>query len=136
MRVTTSKSLSRITRIHAVLQEPHILWSLCKEFPQYGRQVQMTVRLIGMLFGGKWFSLCNKCRERTDAMTELILLYCPSANTCRFVLWKKLFSHFGVEFFRQFISLSPSNQVNALLSGFRGLEFDETARLESLKILL
>ena len=41
----------------------------------------MAVRLIGMLFGGKWFSLCNKCGERTDAMTEHILLYCPSANT-------------------------------------------------------
>ena len=49
---------------------------------------------------------------------------------------KKLFLHFGVEFFRQFISLSPSNQVNALLSGFHALEFDETVRLESLKILL
>ena len=50
----------------------------------------MAVRLIGMLFGGKWFSLCNKCGERTDAMTEHILLYCPSANTFRFVLWKKV----------------------------------------------
>ena len=76
-------------------------------------------------------------RERTDAMTEHILLYCPSANTFRFVLWKKFFFlHFGVEFFRQFISLSLSNQVNALLSGFHALEFDETVRLESLKILL
>ena len=54
-RVTASESLCRITRIHAVLHEPHILWSLCKEFPRYRRQVQMAVRLIGMLFSGKWF---------------------------------------------------------------------------------
>ena len=52
--------------------------------------------------------LCDKCGERTDAMTEHILLYCPSANTFRFVLWRKVFSHFGVEFFGRFISLSPS----------------------------
>ena len=63
MRVTTSESLSRITRIHAVLHEPHILWSLCKEFTRYGRQVQMAVRLIGMIFGGKWFSLSTKAMK-------------------------------------------------------------------------
>ena len=40
----------------------------------------MTVRLIGMLFGGKWFSLCNKCGERTDAMTEHILSKKSSAQ--------------------------------------------------------
>ena len=59
MRVKSSESLSCITRIYAVLHEPHILWSLCKEFPRYGRQVLMAVRLIGMLFGGKCFLLCN-----------------------------------------------------------------------------
>ena len=85
-RVTASESLCRITRIHAVQHEPHILWCLCKEFPRYRRQVQMVIRLIGMLFSGKWFSLCTKCGERTDALAEHILLYCPSSNTFRFVL--------------------------------------------------
>ena len=136
MRVTNSDSLFRITKIHAVLHEPHILWSFCKIFPRYRKQVHMTVPLIGMLFNGKWSSLCYKCGERTDAMTEHIILYCPSTNTFRFVLWRKLFSRFGVEFYRRFRSLSPSDQVNALFSGFHGLEFDDVARFESLKILL
>ena len=135
-RVTASESLCRITRIHAVLHEPHILWSLCKEFPRYRRQVQMAVRLIGMLFSGKWFSLCTKCGERTDALAEHILLYCPSSNAFRFVLWQKLFSHFSVEFYGRFISLAPCDQVNALFSGFYEQERDETVRLDSLKILL
>ena len=37
-RATASESLCRFTRIHAVLHEPHILRSLCKEFPGYRRQ--------------------------------------------------------------------------------------------------
>ena len=53
-----------------------------------------------------------------------------------FTLWRKLFTRFGVEFFRQFRGLSPSDQVDALFSGFYGLELDENVRLESLKILL
>ena len=53
-----------------------------------------------------------------------------------YMLWRKLFSRFGVEFFMRFISLSPSDQVNALFSRLYGLEIDETVRLESLKILL
>ena len=89
MRVTTSESLFHITRIHDVLHEPHILWALCKGFPRYKRQVQMAVLLIGNIFSGKWFSLCKTCGERTDTMAEHILLYCPSANTFRFVLWRK-----------------------------------------------
>ena len=136
MRVTTSESLFCLTRIHFVLYKPHILWSLYKEFPRYKRQVQMSIRLIVMLFSGKWFSSCKTCGERTDTIAEHILLYCPSANNFRFVLWRKLFSRFGFEFFMRVTFLWPSDQVNALFSGFYGLEIDENVRLESLKILL
>ena len=136
MRVTTSESLCRLTRIHSVLHEPHILWSLSKAFPRYKRQVLLAVRLIGMLFTGKWYSSCQKCGEKSNAIAEHILLFCPSTNTFRFTLWRKLFTRFGVEFFRQFRSLSPSDQVDALFSGYYGLELDENVRLESLKILL
>ena len=109
---------------------------VCKEFPRYKSYVHLAVFLIGMLFCGKWFSSCQKCGERSNALTEHMILYCPSANTLRYVLWRRLFSRFDVEFYRQFISLSPSDQVNALFSGFYGLMHDENDRLESLKILL
>ena len=78
----------------------------------------------------------QKCGEKSNAIAEHILLFCPSANTFRFTLWRKLFTRFGVELFRQFRSLSPSDQVDALFSGFYGLEVDENVRLKSLKILL
>ena len=136
MRVTTSESLCRLTRIHPVLHEPNILWSLSKAFPRYKRQVLLAVRFIGMLFTGKWYSSCQKCGEKSNVIAEHILLFCPSTNTFWFTLWRKVFTRFGVELFRQFRSLSPSDQVDALFSGFYGLEVDENVRLESLKILL
>ena len=94
MRVTTSESLCRLTRIHSVLHEPHILWSLSKAFPRYKRQVLLAVRFIGMLFTGKWYSSCQKCGEKSNAIAEHILLFCPSTNTFRFTLWRKLFTRF------------------------------------------
>ena len=89
-----------------------------------------------MLFTGKWYSSCQKCGEKSNAIAEHILLFCPSTNIFKFTLGRKLFTRFGVKFFRQFRSLSPSDQVDALFSGFYGLELDENVRLESLKILL
>ena len=121
IRITASESLCRITKIHAALHEPHILWQVCKEFPRYKSYVHLAVLLIGMLFCGKWFSSCQKCGERSNALTEHIKLYCPSADTLRYALWRRLFSGFGVKFYRQFISLSPSDQVNALLSLYLSL---------------
>ena len=67
---------------------------------------------------------------------SLMIDLSASTNTFRFTLWRKLFTRFGVELFRQFRSLSPSDQVDALFSGFYGQEVDENVRLESLKILL
>ena len=49
----------------------------------------MTVRLIGMLFSGKWFSLCTKYGERTDALAVHILPYCPCSKAFRFVECRK-----------------------------------------------
>ena len=42
----------------------------------------------------------------------------------------------GVDFYKQFTTLSPSDQVNALFSGFYGLVQDDNDRIETLKIFL
>ena len=134
--VTTSESLCRLTKIHAVLHEPNILWYLCKNFPSFKTYIHMAMRLIGMLFCGKWLSICQKCGEKSFPLTEHILLYCPGTNTFRYVLWRRLLKRFGVDFYKQFTTLSPSDQVNALFSGFYGLVQDDNDRIETLKIFL
>ena len=96
----------------------------------------MAMRLIGMLFCGTWLSVCQKCDEKSFPLTEHILLYCPGTNTIRNVLWRRLLMRFGVDFYKQFITLSPSDQVNALFSGFYGLVQDDNDRIETLKIFL
>ena len=60
----------------------------------------------------------HKCGEKSVSLTEHILLFCPSNNKFRTVLWHKLIACFGFDFYTKFISLSASNQVNSLLSGF------------------
>ena len=99
MRVTTSESLYRLTRIHSALHEPHILWSRSKAFPRYKREVLLAVRFIGILFTGKWYSSCQKCGKKSNAIAEHILLFCPSTNTFRFTLWRKLLTRFELNSF-------------------------------------
>lgn len=43
---------------------------------------------------------------------------------------------FGIDFYKQFTTVSPFDQVNALFSGFYGLVQDVNDRFETLKIFL
>ena len=88
------------------------------------------------MFCGKWFSVCHKCGEKSISLTEHILLFCPSNNKFRNVLWRKFIARFGFDFYIRFISLSASDQVNSLLSGFCDLLNAESDRVDSMKIFL
>ena len=70
-----------------------------------------------------------------DNMPIQNTLYCIALVRILLGMCRSLF-RFGVEFYRQLISLSPSDHVNALFSGFYGPVPGENDRLESLKILL
>ena len=51
-------------------------------------------------------------------------------------MWHKLRARFGFDFYITFISLSASDQVNSLLSGFCDLLNVESDRVDSMKIFL
>ena len=87
MRITASELVSRIVQVHTRIPfHPHEFWLLCRECPRYEKYVHLAIRLIGLMFCGKWFSMCHKCGEKSISLTEHILLYCPSNNKFRNVL--------------------------------------------------
>lgn len=136
-RISTSEPVSRISKVHANIPLcPHVFWIFCKECPRYKKYVYVAVRLIGLMFCGKWSSMCQRCGEKSSSPTDHILLFCPSNNAFRSVLWRKLIARFGFDFYIKFISLSASDQVNSLLSGCCDLLYDESDRIDSMKIFL
>ena len=85
---------------------------------------------------GRWLSLCHECGENSISLAEHILLFCPSNHNFRNVLWQKLIARFGFAFYITFISLSATEQVNSMLSGFGTLLDHERDRVDSVKIFL
>lgn len=133
-RVTNVKPYNRFFKIHVnITFGPHILWKLSKEYPRFKGVVQVAVRLIGMLFAGKWLRKCCNCGESNFLLTEHLLLYCPYTDSFRKVLWYKLLGRFGVQFYNRFKALSPSDQIDGLFSGCSDILTDDADRWECLK---
>ena len=77
-----------------------------------------------------------KCGENVVSITKHILLFCQSNSYFRTELWQKLIKRFGLAFYIAYISLSASEQVNALLSGFSNMLHFESDRFDSKKLFL
>ena len=136
-RVTSVKPYNRFLKIHVdITLGPHILWKLSKEYPRFKGMAQVAVRLIGMLFSGKWLRKCCNCGETNLLLTEHLLLYCPYTDSFRKVLWYKLLGRLGVQFYKRFKSLSPSDQIDGLFSGCSDILTDDADRWECLKIFI
>ena len=116
MRITASESFSRIFKVHTKIPFHFILMYFgyfVENVHATKKYAHLAIRLIGLMFCGKWFSMCHKCSEKSISLTKHILLFCPSNNKFR----NKLIARFGFDFYTK-ISLSASDQVNSLLSGF------------------
>ena len=137
-RVTSVKPYNRFLKIHVnITLGPHILWKLSKEYPRFKGMVQVPVRLIGMLFSGKWLRKCCNCGETNLLLTEHLLLYnYLYTDSFKKVLWYKLFGQLGVQFYKRFKSLSPSDQIDGLFSGCSDILTDDADRWECLKIFI
>ena len=136
-RISSSESLPRIYKVHiGIPLHPHAFWVFCREYPRYKKYAHLAVRLIGLMFCGRWLSLCHKSGENSISLVEHILLFCPSNHNFRNVLWQKLIARFGFVFYISFISLPSSEQVNSLLSGFGTMLDKERDKVDSMKIFL
>ena len=57
MRITASESVFRIFKVHTKIPfHPHVFLLFCIECPRYKKYVHLAIRLIGLMFCGKWFS--------------------------------------------------------------------------------
>ena len=134
IRINFSELVSRIVHLHSGLSSyPHAFWILCREHPRY-KNAHAAVRLIGLMLRGRWRSPCHKCGENVVSITEHVLLFCRSNSYFRTELWQKLIKQFGLAFYIAYISLSVSEQVNALLSGFSNMLHLESDRFDSTKL--
>ena len=137
IRINSSELVSRIVHLHSGLSSyPHAFWILCREHPRYKKYAHVAVRLIGLMFCGRWRSPCHICGENVVSITEHVLLFCRSNSYFRTELWQKLIKRFGLAFYIEYISLSVSEQVNALLSGFSNMLQLESDRFDSMKLFL
>ena len=62
---------------------------------------------------------CPKCGLTNLNNAEHVLLNCIYNNDNRYMLWRKLFMKFGIEFYRLLISMPPRIQLIHLFSGMR-----------------
>lgn len=91
-----------------------------------------AVRLIGLVFVGKGFSMCHKCGEKSVSLTEHILFNCARVT----ISLGKLIARIGFDLHTNFISLSDADQVNSLLSGVCDMLNVERNRVDSMKMFL
>ena len=109
IRIISSELVSRIVDLHSGLSSyPHAFWILCREHLRYKKYAHVAIRLIGLM--------CHKCGENVVSITEHVLLFCRGNSYFRRELWQKLIKRFGSAFYIAYISLSVSEQVNALQS--------------------
>ena len=64
------------------------------------------------MFSVKWYHNCYICGDCSQS--EHLMLYCIKLNEFREILWYRLRSRFGVNYFNNFMSHSPERQLDLL----------------------
>ena len=85
------------------------------------------MKMLSLLFFHSQSTLyCKKCGQNYNCSpSEHLILYCNKNENICMKLWETLIVRFGNTFYRWFISLSPFDQIVALLSTFDGVIVDE-----------
>ena len=135
-RITSDITLQPFLGIHDKF-EPCAIWVMCKNNYKYKKFCQAALKILSLLFhrGGIIFcKVCGQCYSCSPS--EHIVLYCRNNENIRMKLWKDLSERFGCNFYLWFISLSPFNQVIALLSSFENTLVDENDKLSAMRIVI
>ena len=135
-RITSDITLQPFLGIHDKF-EPCAIWVMCKNNYKYKKFCQAALKILSLLFhrGGIIFcKVCGQCYSCSPS--EHIVLYCKNNENIRMKLWKDLSERFGCNFYLWFISLSPFNQVIALLSSFENTLVDENDELSAMRIVI
>ena len=137
-KVQVNPLLNRIINIRGINRD-FIMWELCKQCPNYLSLayelfvcLEECFPLDGIIIAT--FVVILSCLSQSES-THL-LLYCVKLKEFREVLWYKLLSRFGFNYFTVFISHSPERQIDLLFTGSREILIDEKDVLDSIKIFL
>ena len=112
------------------------MWKLSKQCPNYLSLAYKAVRMLGRMFSVKWYHICYLCGDLILSESTHLLLYCVKLKEFREVLWYKLLSRFGINYFTVFMSHSPERQIDLLFTGSREILNDEKYVLDCIKMLL
>ena len=103
----------------------HVLFGLCVS-------CQAALKILSLLFHSGGIIFCKVCGQRYSCSpSEHIVLYCKNNETIRME-----YERFGCNFYLWFISLSPFNQIIALLSSFESTIVDENDKLSAMRIVI
>lgn len=125
-----------VNRYITEINKEYVLWEVCREFPKYYPFTQKAVRMLGLMFSGKWVRTCHFCQEAILSPTEHMLLFCRKTNRFREILLRRLILKFGLKFFSDFISEPPNSQLEMLFSGCSKILKDKTDVTDSAKIFV
>lgn len=135
-RILHDNNLCQFAMIHDTY-EPCKFWTFSKSNSKYLKYSQICVKLIALLFTESGTLYCRACGLfYNSSFTEHVILYCKSTTVPRIKLWDRLLSRFGVQNYKTFISLTPYDQVIALLTAFQNILSDEQDKSDCLKIIL
>ncbi|MES9880824.1 MAG: reverse transcriptase family protein [Sedimenticola sp.] len=124
-RMQTDTTLSKYKHIHTVVNPFH-MWYLSKLYPKYSRQCKNSVFLLAKLFDYERSVCCVKCGICTQSIAEHIILYCWKVDQCRDKFWRLVFDTFGETVYLRYMSLSGTDQIQAMFSGYQlGLDQED-----------
>ena len=81
-KTETSESAKNIMKITLMNQE-YLFWKVSREYPKYFPFIQRAVRMLGLMFTGRWIRSCHLCNEVIYYPTEHLLFFCRKTNEFR-----------------------------------------------------
>ena len=92
------------------------IWKISQKENKLLKQTSTSIHSICKLFNNDFEQTCPKCGLTNLNNAEHVLLNCIYNNDNRYMLWRKLFMKFGIEFYRLLISMPPRIQLIHLFS--------------------
>ena len=97
-KIQVCPNLNQIIYLRGV-EKDYIIWSICKQFPNYLTLAYKAVRMLASMCSAQWFHNCYLCGDFILSETVHLLLYCTKLNQFRDALWQKLLTRFGIDYF-------------------------------------
>ena len=117
IKIENSASVNWVTHITQI-NKVYVLWEACREFPNYYHFTPKAIRMLGLMFSGKWVRMCHFVKKLYVFYLQLTTCYCfaekknkkkKKTNEFREIL--EINSKFRLKFFSDFISEPPNSQL-------------------------